>query len=572
MNTADPSKILILGDKPRIAAHGDSELASIILFGSPTLDGRSVSAVDHLDNIAGPLRDRVRSFNGEFVALIETANQIIVANDRFAAIPLFYSTEQENLVLSFSYHVMWRHHKSENKLKLDPLSFYQFLSFQRLFGTTTFDKSTKVLPPGSTLTLSKHTGAVEIRPYWLPNFDKHSDVRSATASDLADAIKKSIDQKTANVQNVSLLLSGGMDSRAVLGGFRPDEQPHCLTIGESENNEVDVARSLAQLTGASHSFVQRSPDHYSNVLTRASAIGGGMYSFQHGHFFDLDIPETDLVLHGHGFDYYFQGMYLPSHRRNILGRPTRSWALDPIGPDLVGDYVLNAKYRLKGIDPASLLKPEYAAQAQERIRDDLETVLQPISGTTSESYDNWDYLTTSAPSRHYTYLNLLSASTLAEQRTIAFDNDILDIYYSTPANVRHGTKLLADTIKYLNPDLLKIRNANTNLRADLSPTSLTIESWIRGAKRRLGMGGSISADPSVDDRSWPTGSQLLSNSQVLHNRIKKLGNSEQLESIGIFDPSKIKQLADNFELGNASTAAALLTLLTIDEFIRGTPR
>jgi len=570
MISEGPSKILVLGDKPRIAARLESEQHDVTLFGSPTNVGQANADIEsaQLRELASDPTRRIRRLNGEFVVLIETADEIVIGNDRFSALPVFYMVEDGKLVLTFSYQAIWRRLKDQNKLKLDKLAFFEFLHFQRLFGETTLDEATKVLPPASLLTLSKETGAIKISRYWNPDFTKRTDGLNAIATDLADAVKASVARKTADAANVSLLLSGGMDSRVVLGGFSKDNLPLCVTIGEVENNEVDVARSLANIAGADHSFVQRSTSHYADTLTDSALVGGSMYMFQHGHFFGLDMPDTDLILHGHGFDYLFQGMYLPSTRQQILGRRTRSWALDPIGPDLAGEYTRKAKYKLKGIDPSTLLKSEFAAQANDKIRADIESVLGSIEGVTAEPYDDWDFVTTSAPGRHYTYLNLLSASSIKEQRTIAFDNDIFDIYYSTPAKVRHGTRLLAETIRQLNPDLLKVRNANTNLRPDLTPTQLTVKAWARGAKRRLGFGGSLQADPSVSDRSWPTGDSLLRNSQALRDRVDELRHSEHLESIGIFDSGMIRTLIDDSNSGNDSVATALLTLITIDEFLR----
>lgn len=567
MRPGGASKVIILGDVPRVAVRDESERYSVVLYGSPTIDGSTISDIDRLGNIAREPESVVRKLNGEFVVLVEAADRFVIANDRFASHPVFYLVDDLNLVISFSYQAIWRWLTGNNRLKVDTLAFYEFLHFQRLFGATTFDKATRALTPATFLTFSKATGNLKLERYWGPDFDKRHDGQKAIARDIADAVRESVGRKTADASSVSLLLSGGMDSRVVLGGFRENKLPLCITVGESENNEVDVARSLADNAGAKHSFVQRPPAHYTDILQESTATGGGMYLFQHGHFFGLDIPGTELIVHGHGFDYFFQGMYLPSHRRRILGRPTRSWALDPIGFDLVGQYISEAKYRMKGVDSTSLLRTELVSEATDRLRADLDAVLKPVNGETYEPYDEWDYLTTSAPGRHYTYLNILSAGSIAEQRTVAFDNDIFDIYYSTPAAIRHGTMLLANTIGHLNPALLEVRNANTNLRPDLSPVKLTIGSWIRGAKRRFGIGDKLSADPSVSDRSWPTSDSLLRGSAILQDKVNALRTSGHIEELGIFDLSRVGKLADSFRSGDSSVSAALLTLITIDTFL-----
>jgi len=570
VNHEDQSRILLLGSEPRVAVRHTSEQHNTVIYGSPTLPSSNLTDPKILDRLARAPIVFLPQLDGEFVVVTETADFLYVASDRFASHPIFYSVDDDKLVISFEYQSMWNWLARHNKLIPDSAAFYEFLHFQRLFHETTLDTKSNFLSPATLLTINKSTGFAESKRYWLPSFEKQDRDREETADALASAVKSSIKTKTADSSKVSLLLSGGMDSRVALGGFTGMTQPHCLSVGEFENNEVDVAKSLAALTNAEHSFIPRSTSHYSEVLPKAVTTGGGMYSYQHGHFFDLDIPPTDLLLHGHGFDYFFQGMYLPSTRKKLLGRNTRSWSLAPVDSNVVSHYTNEAKYRLKGIDPTLLLTSEAQAEIRTRIADDLHSTLAPIENATGDAFDKWDYLTTSAPSRHYTYLNLLSAGTLAEQRTIAFTNDILDIYYSTPADVRHGTQLLAETIKSLNPELLTIRNANTNLRPDLSPTRLTIEGVLRGLKRRTGLSGQHSADPSAEDRSWPTDDMIASGSSSIQDRISNLANSEAIESLGIFDSSKIRNLIDNSNQGKTSGASALLSLLTIEEFLSTT--
>jgi hypothetical protein len=568
MTQKDPTKVHILGSEPRIAVREETPQRTVVLYGSPTLNGKSVSDISALGEMMPDATDLARKLNGEFVLVVETDDQLFIANDRFASHPLFYAINDSSLAISFSYREIWRWLSQESRLKIDSLAFYEFLHFQRLFGSTTFDQTSKVLPPATALTVNKRSRQINVNRYWKPDFSKRHDGVKAIASDLAGAVRQSITQKTADSSNTSLMLSGGMDSRVAIGGFSPSSPPNCITVGASENNEVDVARAVAKTVGASHNFVQRPPNHYENILPQAVSDGGGMYMFQHGHFYDLDIPDTDLVMHGHGFDYFFQGMYLPASRKSFFGRPTRSYALDSIGFDLTSEYIAKAKYKLKGTDPAALLNASTVSDANDKLGSDIDSVLKQVNGETSEMYDDWDYLTTSAPSRHYTYLNLLSAGSLAEQRTIAFDNDIFDIYYSTPAKVRHGTRLLAETIRHLNPKLLDVRNANTNLRPDLTPARLTLSTWVRGAKRRIGLGGATNADPAIDDRSWPTNENVLRGSQSLRDRVNNLRTSQQLESLNIFDMPKVSELIDSFDNGKDSAATALLTLITIDEFIR----
>jgi hypothetical protein len=263
----------------------------------------------------------------------------------------------------------------------------------------------------------------------------------------------------------------------------------------------------------------------------------------------------------------FQGLYLPSTRLNVLGRPTQAYRLRRLGTNLTRDYLDTAKYRLKGIDTYSVLKRKLRKESRDWLQASIDETLQPVRAIVDEPYDLWDYLNVGSPSRHYTYLNLLSADLITEQRTVAFDNDIFDLYFAIPARIRLGTRLLSKAIQVLDPALLRIRNANTNLDPDLSPVKLTLASWRRGLLRRLSLGKRNSRYPAPADRSWPDTQDLVRTSPRLTERMNRLRKSERLFSLDLFDPDRVTDLVESYDSGDPNPGPALLTLITIDEFL-----
>jgi hypothetical protein len=541
--------------------------AKVTVFGHPYVDGKPVGSGLEAERLLEDPTAFAKSLDGEFVVVIESADQLILISDRYVSHPVFYSRHADKFAFSLSYSSMWDWLRSSRFLKPNKYAFYELLKFQRLFGDKTLDESSKMLAPASILTLSKSSGSVSLDRYWMPSFEKRTDSTRDVAEDLAAVVKKSIKAKSVGFNNVSLLLSGGMDSRVVLGGFERASMPNAITVGANLNNEVLVAQELAGISGASHFVAERSPTHYADILDVASMAGGGMYSYQHGHFFDFELPvSTDLLLHGHGFDYMFQGMYLPSRRGSFLGRPTRSY--DLVAPsNIVDEYFGSAKYQLKGSGAGSLLLDGEESAAVDSVRGSLASLVDEVDGRTTEPYDAWDYLTFGWPGRHYTYLNLISAESLAPQQTVAWDNSIYDLFHSTPAAIRFGTDLLAKTIKVLRPELLKVRNANTNMSPELSGRALTMAGWRRGLARRLGLGGDSSVDPSPEDRSWPSIDDQFRGLDSLRELVIGLGSSEAIGDLGLFDMSKISGLVDKFESGSAKPSTGLATLLTIDQFL-----
>lgn len=569
MTAPRPAGVIVLGDLPdsTVAGSGDGQ-ASLRIFGWPYTDFVPLTPDRSLDHI---IRDPVafaKNLDGEFCIALETPDRLLLISDRFVSQPLFYAVHDDQFAYTFSYTAIWAWLRNNGALHPDRHAFYEFLKFQRLFGDKTLDQSSKMLPPATVLTFDKNTRKVSKAKYWSPGFEKRGDSTAGIAADLADALRGSAHVKTGEIENVGLLLSGGIDSRVILGAFVRDAPLNAFTVGTTENNEVDVARELAGKVDVPHYFVQRSPTHYADILPVSVAGGGAMYSYQHGHFFGLKLPvQTDLLVHGHGLDYMFQGMYLPSRRQSFMGRPTRNYDLTIPG-SIVDEYIDSAKYRLKGVDPNTLLRPAERASAEETVRSSVEMVAQEVQDAAAEPFDVWDYLTFGWPGRHYTYLNLISAGSLAPQRTIAWDNTIFDLFYATPARVRFGTRLLTETLKVLRPELLEVRNANTNLSPKLSGTRLTIAAWRRGLMRRAGL--TRSHYPSAHDRSWPTSDRVLADSHALMERARGLSTSPGLLQLELFDPLALQQIIERFETGQHGLGSAILTLLTMDEFLATT--
>jgi asparagine synthase (glutamine-hydrolysing) len=555
------SPIEVVGAVPRRVQHFQDGKISVTVFGTPIKGDQLATdfsdAVEIFDNPAA----FAGALNGEFVILAERGPETIVINDRFAALPIFYSLNGNQLILAFQYRALWTWLDHHSMLRPDRASFFEMFHFQRLFGDKTLDQVSKTLEPATVLRFDARTGPTKCQRYWWPVFDKRQLDANSFAEELAHTIAESIRRKTSDGGRYGLLLSGGMDSRAVLAGFDTDSKPVCYTVGATRNNEYEVANELATTVGARHVFLPRSGDHYGQIVASAVEAGGAMFSFQHGHFCGLNLDgddRADVLLHGHGLDYMFQGLYLPSTRLNVLGRPTQAYRLRRLGTNLTRDYLDTAKYRLKGIDTYSVLKRKLRKESRDWLQASIDETLQPVRAIVDEPYDLWDYLNVGSPSRHYTYLNLLSADLITEQRTVAFDNDIFDLYFAIPARIRLGTRLLSKAIQVLDPALLRIRNANTNLDPDLSPVKLTLASWRRGLLRRLSLGKRNSRYPAPADRSWPDTQDLVRTSPRL---------TERMFSLDLFDPDRVTDLVESYDSGDPNPGPALLTLITIDEFL-----
>ena len=85
-----------------------------------------------------------------------------------------------------------------------------------------------------------------------------------------------------------------------------------------------------------------------------------MYTIDNALFFGIEkevAPKVDVLLHGHGIDYMFQGMYVPSNTIELFGRPTFFKSKKHLTGNLADYFLENIGYRLKYLDLWEYLLP-----------------------------------------------------------------------------------------------------------------------------------------------------------------------------------------------------------------------
>ena len=367
-----------------------------------------------------------------------------------------------------------------------------------------------------------------------------------------------------------MFLSGGTDSRTVLAAF--EEPPSSFTIGVSDNNEVNIARTVASQVQSPHKFIPISQNPYSNNLNAMIMIGGGMHAFDHGIFYRLSqgIPKKiDVNFHGHGIDYMFQGMYLLSRNLTLFGRRTSFKKSDPIGNNFVNTYLNRIGHRLKNIDLMQYVIKHRRKEMIDQLHESVEEVMQLGNNFCNDLDDQWEFMLIHALSRHYPFTNLTSMGTIAEQRTIAFDNDVFDLYMSLPKSHRIDGKIAKRTLKILNPQLAAIPTANTNQPPDQSAIAKDALRLIKLVHRSLGSSDKGEISPTAEERTWPDRGRMFTNQPLLKSAAIELQKSEAIESLGFMDMDKLATDIPIWLQKPTDGSGALLTfLITIDRFLK----
>jgi len=550
----------------------DNEHATLIILGTPIL-GEKITYDEIWSQVTdvGLPPEFLRQVNGEFlfITLDKISSSLRVSTDRYASVPFFYINDKSTFFGSVFYKDVWEYLKLNNQIKLNEHAIFEFLWLQRLLGTKTYDSKSSFLLGATTATY--RSGAITVRPYWRPSFEKTDASVKDTAHQLAKLLRQSVRRKTSDQPDqVGMFLSGGTDSRTVLAAF--EKPPATFTIGVSENNEVKIAQAVANQIQSRHEYIPINSDPYSDNLDAMTMLGGGMHAFDHGIFYKLnqDInKKIDVNFHGHGIDYLFQGMYLLKHNVTLFGRRTSFNRFDRIGDDFPGEYINRIGHRLKNINLIEYVLPNRRVDMLAQLRHSVAEIQQLGEGFCNTLDDQWEFMLIHALSRHYPFTNISSMATIAEQRTIAFDNDIFDLYLSLPKSHRLEGKIARKALKILNPRLAAIPTANTNQRPDQSPLTRDARKLMRLFRDRIGPLSTNYISPTAEQRTWPDRGRMFATQQRLTNTALELQTSEALASLGFIDMDRLsRDIPHWIKTPNYGAGALLSFLVTIDRFIK----
>ena len=130
-------------------------------------------------------------------------------------------------------------------------------------------------------------------------------------------------------------------------------------------------------------------------LTRSVDLGNGMQNIIHSHFYSVQNSNshTDIFIHGHGFDYFFQGMYLPSDRVYFLGRSTLHNNLKEDYGDILDFYIKKIKFKLKSTGLNGYLEDCLVEEVMLSIKLVLKELYDEAKklGATDD-YDIWEFI------------------------------------------------------------------------------------------------------------------------------------------------------------------------------------
>lgn len=552
----------------------ENENHKVIVLGTPVLSSKiAIEEVAEKLSTQWQNHQFLSSIGSEFLFIVlDKANETInIISSRFSSPPFFYYCDGGTFIGSFSFNDLWGRLNELGRLELSSQSFYELLAFKRIFGHNTLERKTFLMEPASILAFNGKN--VTSQRYWLPNFkNKSKDNLKDTAHELGQLIQSSILRKTSDGVRPILFLSGGMDTRCLAGSFsKLGILPLCVTINQFENREVKVAKMVAEAVGAQHRFLPFYENHYSQVFDKALDVVGGLqlpFCMFLG-FKDQLEDAGDVIFHGHGFDYMFQGMYLPKTRHSFMGKLTHFTTLRTPQEPLEEFFLNNVSYGIMNHDPgfSGIIKQEEQKVLFDKTLDEVKNIGKLAREVCSSPFDILEYFTFYNFARHYPFGDHWGMNTNLPQRTISFDNDIYDFYQSQTPEMRFDARIPRTLLKQLNPDLANIISANTQYPICSSRFQKTWQQMKDFSLKKIGLGKKNNPQEDFERMGIPTNYILTDD---LRPYTEEVLGSERFETLDFIDMDGIRNYVREFLDGNYKNVNGqlMMALITVDQMLK----
>jgi asparagine synthase (glutamine-hydrolysing) len=213
----------------------------------------------------------IQSLRGMFAFAIwdQKERKLLVARDRIGIKPLYYGMTKNAVLFGSEMKAILQDPEISREIATPIID--RFLSFGYVPGEETLFKSIKKLPPGSLMVVKD--GRLEIKQYWDLHFSQKAIGVKEAEEQLLEILEESVRLHMISDVPVGFLLSGGVDSTAMLSlaARKTDRQVSSFTVGFADSHVTDerpYARLAAKRYGSEHHEITVSSKEFLDFIPR----------------------------------------------------------------------------------------------------------------------------------------------------------------------------------------------------------------------------------------------------------------------------------------------------------------
>lgn len=203
--------------------------------------------------------DFAAHLEGAFIIAVYDASRrcLILANDRFSLYPTYYAVRAGKFVFAPEVKGVLCAPFVERTLNMAAAA--EYFRIQHLLEDKTFHEDIKLFGYGSVGRFDLQSGQWTMRRYW--DWDQLKEQKHTSYDEVVEEagrrLRGAIERLSSDSLRPSVFLSGGLDSRSILGFIKPRASaPVTATFGQANSRDVYYAGRIAQARGSHHHWFE----------------------------------------------------------------------------------------------------------------------------------------------------------------------------------------------------------------------------------------------------------------------------------------------------------------------------
>lgn len=497
------------------------------------------------------------TLNGSFCLVVFcTENpRLLLVTDRFGTRPLYYAFGNHELIFSSHSRAILAYPFPK---KLNEKTLVKFLYFGKIgiLGDETWFEGIKLMPSSSILTFTENGFNVE--KYWDLEYLANPRDKKEIVGDLLKAFKKAVNIRVKDLNGVSVLLSGGLDSRSVLGAIDKKQlnEITAVTFGVSKCDDITVAKNVTRELCVKHLVIEYTPDELAEFAKDVVTLTEGQDTVNVSY-----IPFVANLMREKGIRYHLQGYMFDL----LLGGSFLSKEFFRIKSYSEFLQALERKYSLFQPSELKKLLAEKLHKYIPSARKELAKLAYEAKG---DSFPNKaDYFAINTRVRRYTLMGSVLFREFIEELLPTIDNDVIKIISQIPPRLRFNYFVYREFLLALNRELAKIPYQKT-LLPPILPTRLWRLSFVVWLLKQII--DRISRGKIRYTHTYFNFSEILRTSPAWTKLLKEslMSESSLIYKLGYLNKSYISILVNEHLVGRKDNGEKLAFLISLELFLQ----
>jgi len=419
-----------------------------------SLGGGLISRIIIDRYLSSSLRKIKHDVNGRYAIVVWDPGTSIctVVTDKMGIFPLYYS-EGKGVHICSHADVLADIIRLDDQRKppsIDPITGAEAICRSESVHPHSFYEEVKQLDPASAYAIDqksiRQSKKLELRKeeeYWKPSYLKGEvkKDKEKLIDRLARAFKSAIKRRSHSMfDNIGVMLSGGIDSRAVFLGLDNPSQAHALTYVDNKSSSEDwkIAKKLTSTVGAEHTPLLMNRYHYLEKFKESVGVGAGMWSIATDHImpFIKKIKEIglDVLLSGCYCDYMFKGLADNLKNKSLFGLKLRQKKIASF------DY----EYYYGHHNASEKMQSKIESRWKKRYR-------KCIVSEIPKSIYHAENLRLRPMSREADIMGRFILMRYLPWNLVISDNDILNVYEEIPISIKSNPSFFREVVQKVTP-------------------------------------------------------------------------------------------------------------------------